>query len=62
MKHIEILKEVRAILDNPENWIKGAFARNSEGYVVNASSDDATCFCSLGAVRKACNNKINAAG
>jgi hypothetical protein len=53
MKTSEILMNALDIIDTPGQWTKGAFAR--KGSVFGPSTLDvnaATCFCSLGAIRK----------
>lgn len=50
---IKILREARNIIADKKNWTKGAFARDANGRKVPETSSYATCFCSIGAVRKA---------
>lgn len=40
------------IIDTPGCWTKGAFARSASGVPVPIGNKNATCFCSLGAVKK----------
>lgn len=49
----EILVKARELIAEPKNWTKGSYARNSEGYPVSCNSEDAFCFCSLGAIQRA---------
>lgn len=46
----ETLVAARALIDSPEKWTTGALARNVEGQP--SSFSEATCFCSIGALRK----------
>jgi hypothetical protein len=46
----EILIAARAKIERPENWTKGVFARDSQGRDVTATSKNAVCWCSLGAI------------
>ncbi len=50
----EILINARALIADPENWIHGELAKNNQGQTVNVSAPDATCFCTAGALIKAC--------
>jgi hypothetical protein len=36
-----------------KGWTKGALARDAEGYAVSLESDDAVCFCAIGAINRA---------
>lgn len=58
MKDSEILIEIKSLIDTPEKWTKGAFARNKNYEVVQASSKDACCFCLAGAFRMACRANV----
>lgn len=54
MKPSEILKAAKAVIENPDKWTQGAFARDTQGNrLPGGYGDEATCFCSLGAVEKA---------
>lgn len=55
MKPSDILKDAKAKIEKPENWIQGNYYANSDGQFVGTWSE-ADCFCSLGALRAA--NKI----
>lgn len=48
------LRAVRAVIDTPEKWTKGAFARKVNGDP--GSYSEAVCFCILGAIRVALSN------
>ena len=50
---LEILEEVRWILDKPENWIKGSMAHDAQGERVYPTSPTAVSFCIYGACLKA---------
>ena len=46
----QFLQEVREVIDLPEKWTKGAYARSNEDFrVVPLSSMEANCFCIVGA-------------
>jgi len=47
------LRGARALIAHPDNWIKGAEARDSESNDVEAESESATCFCTVGALHRA---------
>jgi hypothetical protein len=53
MKTSELLIKARALIANPENWTRMAFARDSEGVSVDELCDDAVCFCAVGAINRA---------
>ena len=44
-----MLREVRRLIAQPENWTQLAFARDAESFPVNASRPDARCWCLYGA-------------
>ena len=50
---LEVLEDARYILDKPEHWTQGAFARDLDGSPVSATSCKAVCFCLVGAFIKA---------
>jgi hypothetical protein len=52
MKTSEILMNAQALIANPANWTQGNFAKDINNVDTNILSDDAVCFCSIGAVRK----------
>jgi hypothetical protein len=52
MSPVEILKAARELIAKPERWTRGCGARNASGQDVNAHSDDATCWCAIGAIVK----------
>ncbi len=51
---VEVLKKAKSLIDSREKWTKGAYARTAEGRTVGAGQPDAACFCSTGAVSRAC--------
>lgn len=53
MKTSEILIKAKGLIKNPDNWIKGAIARNKDGITYeNALSPEACKFCSIGAIQR----------
>lgn len=50
MKISEALIQGKALIEKPEHWTKGAYARNEKGETRWSTDEDATCFCSLGAM------------
>lgn len=46
----QILIEAKKLIDTPERWLTGVFARTAGGKSVNPLSPDACRFCSIGAV------------
>lgn len=55
MKISEALIQGKSLIQNPEHWTQGAFARNREGDRRWSNDEDAVCFCSLGAVSRVTN-------
>ena len=51
--HSARLRATRALISRPQAWTKGAYARNAAGQPVPASSTSATCFCGVGALKRA---------
>lgn len=52
---MKVKMKIKDLLDSPEKWTKRAFARDKTGGVVSEFSDDAVCWCLLGAAVK-CHN------
>lgn len=52
-EQLKTLIAARKLIENPNQWIKGAIARTARGYETEAESGTATCFCAIGAVRRA---------
>lgn len=50
MSPYEVLVLAKEKINSPEKWIKGYVAQNANGNVVNPWENDATCFCSVGAI------------
>ncbi len=44
--------KVYELLDSPEKWTQGAFARTADGDEKDHTDKDAVSFCLLGAIRK----------
>ncbi len=49
----KILVAAKALIDTPEKWTKGTLARDKNGTLVQAYSDEAYSFCTLGALHRA---------
>lgn len=52
MKSADILRSAKKLIENPENWCKGVYAKNSCGKTVSYLSPDATSWCAMGAILK----------
>ena len=52
MQAIEYLKRARDLLDKPENWTGGTFARKADWELTQINSDDAYKLCLTGAILK----------
>lgn len=53
MNHAQIvadLKAAKALIDTPEKWTQGAYARSSIGVELTYHNKEASCFCSWGAL------------
>lgn len=50
---LELLQKARKIIEHPDNWARGEFARDLQGADISWESPEAVCFCSLGALKKA---------
>lgn len=53
MDHITVLKSARGILEDPKKWAKEDYAFDRHGRSVGAGDSTATCFCAVGAIRRA---------
>lgn len=58
---IEHKKRVRQVIEDAQKlveagWTKGAFARTEHGNVIGCYEKKATCFCTIGALRRAASN------
>lgn len=49
----EVLIAARALISDPGKWTRGDYAIDKDGKTVSVLSQDATCWCALGAIRKA---------
>ena len=52
MKTSVLLRAAKALIDTPDKWTKGEFARTKTGRKCKVESSRATCFCSLGAIER----------
>ena len=54
------LRAAKALIDAPERWTKGAFARRADGLMLmrGESWDQASCFCAEGAIRRSQNGVL----
>ncbi len=52
MKNSEILSQARALIEKPENWCQGSYARLADGREAFYENRNACSFCSVGAVRR----------
>ena len=55
---LEVLKGVRSLIANPDNWCKYALANDADGRVVPFWRDDACKWCLIGATSKVIHSKI----
>ena len=44
--------KIKELLDKPEKWTTGSYARDYNRWSVVSSSPEATCYCLAGAMRK----------
>lgn len=49
---LQILKEAKATISNPDNWTKGAYARTRNHLPIESTSYRACSFCALGAMTR----------
>ncbi len=59
MTPLETLKAARDLISDPAKWTQGELARDADGEQVPPLDDNATCWCSIGAMRKVCGPKAN---
>lgn len=52
MKPSQILKQAFALIEKPGTRTTGVFARDAAGNPVNVMADSASCWCSVGAVKR----------
>lgn len=50
---VEILKAARAVIEKPESWTKGYYAKAEDRTWTISNGPKAVCFCSIGAIEKA---------
>lgn len=53
MSIAEILTKAKELISVPERWTQSTYARDQYGCHINATNPAATCWCSLGAIRRA---------
>jgi hypothetical protein len=51
---VERLKEARALISDPEQWVQQHMALNAQGCPCPADDPDAVCWCLFGAITKVC--------
>ena len=51
----DILRKAAKLIEDPDRWAKGARARDTEGYAVEAKDPTATSWCLEGAIAITCN-------
>ena len=56
MTPLETLKAARDLISDPARWTQGWFAKNARGENVNSFSENAVCFCVLGALDRTHNS------
>lgn len=56
MTPLEKLVLARAIIEEPESWTQGSYARDAKGNPTLEDYHDGVCFCMAGACRLACAN------
>jgi hypothetical protein len=52
MSHAERMQKIASLIDSPDKWNKGSFARNANGDIVHYYAEDACSFCLMGAFWK----------
>ena len=52
MQAIDVLKNAKAVIADPQNWCQGHLATDNKGNEVDTTNEKATCFCALGALYK----------
>lgn len=51
---VETLRAARKLIEKPESWTQGNYAKDSEGWSASVPwGDDAVCYCSAGAIYSA---------
>jgi hypothetical protein len=59
MTPIEILRDARTLIAEPEHWCQGAFAKRSDGRQVFPGDWDAAQWCAVGAVYRAAGSLVS---
>lgn len=59
MTAVEILREARALIESPDRWTQGAYARTAAGTETDPSARDAAQWCALGAICHAGDGSVN---
>lgn len=49
---VKLLQDARNLISKPENWTQDDFAKTADGSGTYSCSDEAVCWCSLGALIK----------
>lgn len=52
MKTSDLLINAKALINTPDKWTQGHFARDRLGLEISPRTDQAVCFCSLGAMMR----------
>lgn len=53
MTPAEQLRAAKALIDTPEKWTKGEYATGPHGTYASQYSDNAVCYCAMGAIERA---------
>lgn len=61
MTALLILKEARALIEDPSHWTQGELARDADGCLTEVLSPSAVCWCSIGALEKVSTKRTAAA-
>jgi hypothetical protein len=54
MTTVEALRKARDLIEDPNRWTTGAFARDARGVPIDACNEGARYWCALGALRRYC--------
>ena len=54
MNTVEALKAAKEIIATPEKWCREYYAMDATGACISALSEEAVCFCALGALQRVC--------
>jgi len=49
----ELLIKAKSLIETPETWTQGTYAKDANGQSVTSFSTEATQFCAMGAIRRA---------